>query len=364
MGIFSEIKKLFFVTTSVGKSAADKGIDLAKDAGGELVDKAGDLASAAGSKATSLGGDILDKAGDLGGNLADKTGDLRDAILHSAEGTMKMVEKNETLKKVATTAENIGEKVLSTGEDLLNKGGEAVESIGSKILGENHEHLEKAKDFTEKVGGKVLETKDNIVEKASDIMDDINTKIDETLEKAQAEEAAEAAAPPPEPFYEKMKDSKNESLLDGTDDFFSKAEKFADGDYAGVQEGMITVDDTVHEVEKEVAKAGGFTDHDGDGNELVDDAIVVVEEQASQKLTEMEGMMDEASKILESDQPNITDAAKDIADSITDQGSDIKDAISDKAGSIASAATGAIAGAASLASGAIEDVTSSEGEEE
>lgn len=309
MGIFSEIKKLFFVTEAVGKSAMDKGIDLAKDAGGDILDKAGDIASAAGSKATSLGGDLVDKAGDLGGTLADKTDNLRDAILHSAEGTMNMVEKNETLKKVATTAENLGEKVLSTGEDLINKGGEAVESLGSKILGENHENLEKAKDFTEKIGEKVLETKDNIVEKAGNVMDDINTKIDETLEKAKAEEAAEAAAPPPDPFYKTIKESKDDSLLDGTDDFFAKAEKFADGDYAGAQEGMITVDDTVHEVEKDIAKAGGFTDHDGDGNELVDDAIVVAEEQTKEQVSEMSDMIDKAASIMEDGKAGITGAA-------------------------------------------------------
>jgi len=331
MGIFSEIKKLFFVTKSVGKSAADKGFDLAKDAGGDLIDKAGDvagdIASAAGSKATELGGDILDKAGDIGGSLANRTGDLRDAILHSAEGTIKMVEKNETLKKVATTAESIGEKVLSTGEDLINKGGEAVESLGGKILGENQENLEKAKDFTEKVGEKVIEAKENLVEKASDVFDDINTKIDETLEKAKAEEAAEAAAPPPEPFYEKMKASKDDSLLDGTDDFFAKAEKFADGDYAGVQEGMITVDDKVHEVEKDIAKAGGFTDHDGDGNELVDDAIVVAEEQTQEKISEMSDMIDEASSALEGTKDNITAAATAATGAIAAGASEIVDCV-------------------------------------
>ena len=60
--------------------------------------KAGDLAETAGSK-----------AGELGENLLDKTSTLRDAILHSAEGTIDMVKKSETLQKAAETTERIGE---------------------------------------------------------------------------------------------------------------------------------------------------------------------------------------------------------------------------------------------------------------
>jgi len=178
-----------------------------------------------------------------------------------------------------------------------------------------------------------METKDNIVDKASDVMDDINTKIDETLDKAKAEEAAEAAAPPPDPFYKTIKESKDDSLLDGTDDFFAKAEKFADGDYEGVQEGMITVDDTVHEVEKDIAKAGGFTDHDGDGNELVDDAIVVAEDQTKEKVSEMSDMIDKASSILEDKKTGIagavTAAGGALAAAASDLGDDIKGVVDD-----------------------------------
>ena len=72
---------------------------------------------------------------------------------------------------------------------------------------------------------------------------------------------------------------------------------------------MITVDDTVHEVEKDIAKAGGFTDHDGDGNELVDDAIVVAEEQTKEQVSEMSDMIDKAASIMEDGKAGITGAA-------------------------------------------------------
>ena len=178
MGIFTELKKLFWASSSVAKSAADKGFDMVKDAGEDMLeksagigavlkdkagdlgedlleksgtlgatlkDKAGDLSEDLLEKSGSLGATLKDKAGDLGEDLLEKTGGLRDAILHSAEGTMNMVNKNETLKKAVAATEKIGEQVLSKGEELLHKGEDAIESIGSKILGEDNANLEKNK---------------------------------------------------------------------------------------------------------------------------------------------------------------------------------------------------------------------------
>jgi len=96
---------------------------------------------------------------------------------------------------------------------------------------------------------------------------------------------------------------------------------------------MITVDDTVHEVDKDIAKAGGFTDHDGDGNELVDDAIVVAEEQTKEQVSEMGDMIDKASSILEDKTAGIagavTAAGGALAAAASGIGDDIKEVVSD-----------------------------------
>ena len=86
MGIFGDLKKIIFGAESVGKSAINKGKDLAKETTEELLDRASDF-----------GDNIQKTAGTVGESVAEKTSGLRDAILHQAEGTINMVSKNETL---------------------------------------------------------------------------------------------------------------------------------------------------------------------------------------------------------------------------------------------------------------------------
>lgn len=255
MGIFNDFKKLIFGAESLGKSTINKGKDYAKEASEDLIDKAEKVGVA----------------------IADKTSGLRDAILHQAEGTINMVTKSETLKNVAESTERIGEKVLSAGEDLIHKGSEQIEKLGQTILGENNENLEKAKEFTTNVGSKVLEAKKKIVSQAEDMLEDIGEKIDQRIARGKVEEAAEAAKPQKD--LKEILDKNEGSLLKDKDDFFSKAEKFAKGDYHAVSEGKITVQKSSVPVEKkEPSKAAGFTDIDGDGNEVIDDAIIESED--------------------------------------------------------------------------------------
>ena len=61
--------------------------------------------------------------------------------------------------------------------------------------------------------------------------------------------------------------------MEGKDDFFAKASQYADGDYDAFSEGKITVTDNTSD--KQPSKTAGQDDHDGDGNELIDDAIIV-----------------------------------------------------------------------------------------
>ena len=119
----------------------------------------------------------------------------------------------------------------------------------------------------------MLATKDKIVEKGKELAEDLNEKIDETLAKAKAEEAAEAAKPQKD--LQEILDENEGSLLDDKDDFFSKAAKYAEGDYDGAAEGQIKITDAEIKESGDTAKAAGFTDLDGDGNEVIDDAIII-----------------------------------------------------------------------------------------
>lgn len=249
MGILSELKKVLFGAESIGKSAINKGKDLAEEAGEELLQKTSEIAS----------------------DIGNKTSGLRDSILEKAQDGIESITDNEALKNITQKTEGIGKNILETGENLVDKGKETVEQIGKSILGENNENLEKAKEFTEGIGAKVLDAKDKIVQKAEDTLDDINAKIDQTLEKAKAEEAAEAATP--QKKLNEILEENEGSLMDGKDDFFAKAEKFAQGNYDDSLDGKISVDQS-NIVPPEPTKAAGFDDLDGDGNEIVDDAII------------------------------------------------------------------------------------------
>jgi len=144
----------------------------------------------------------------------------------------------------------------------MDKGGDALDS---------------AAGLSESIGEKVLDAKDSLVEKAKEVTADLGEKLDETIEKAEKMAAEEAANPTPK-YSEETLDTGG-SLLDGTDDFFSKADKFADGDYGAFSEGKIEINEDITATPaKEIAKAAGFTDHDGDGNEMIDDAIISDEE--------------------------------------------------------------------------------------
>ena len=104
--------------------------------------------------------------------------------------------------------------------------------------------------------------------------------MDNLIEKAEVENAKMAAedAANPTDFSKKVgyEDTKG-SLLEGKDDFFSKAEAFADGRYGEVTKvpRVTPIEDAQVESDGpvEITKPG-FEDLDGDGNAIVDDAII------------------------------------------------------------------------------------------
>lgn len=341
MGIFSSIKKLFFATESVVKSAADKSVDYAKETGSDLLDSTKDLAESAGSsvleKTSGLRDAVTDGAGDFmerakgyaedladsdivtkakdavqdvtdsvtetatslstkakgahdnaaEGSILDKVGDVADTIGNTAKviggAASEKVKKiahdlgeTDVVKKAASVSESVGDKVLDAGEAFMGKAKSVSESVGEKVLDKGGDVLDSAASMSETIGGKALHIKDDIVARAKDITSDLGDKLDETIAKAEAMAAEEAANPKPK-FSEDTLNAGG-SLLDGTDDFFSKAAKFGEGDYNAFSEGRIDISPGKVKSPREISKAAGFTDHDGDGNELIDDAIISEEE--------------------------------------------------------------------------------------
>ena len=269
MGIINDLKNVFFGASSVTKSASEKAGDFVKEEGEILLDKTKDFAENAGeailNKTSGLKDSILDNSSDLIEKTKQKVGDL----------TLDFSE-SEIGGKIKSKTQDIGENVLSSGDALMSKAGELSENVGEVVIEKGGVLLDKSKDISEEVGSKVLDAKDKILEKAGDVKDILGAKLEDTMDKADAWAEEEKANPKPE-FAEDTLDASG-SLLEGTDDFFSKADKFAGGNYGAFSEGKISVDQSKSLPPTKdfdaLPPATGFDDLDGDGNEIIDDAII------------------------------------------------------------------------------------------
>ncbi len=260
MGILNDLKKIFFASSSIAKSAGEKTTEYVKEHGEDILEKGKDIAE-------NVGSTVLDKAKNLKDTVVDKSKDLMD----SSEGILgdlsEKVTTNETVKNLSDKAKNLGDKATEVGGDMLDKFGEVSERVGEKILNRGGE-------LSEQMGEKVINAKDKLVEKAGEVSEQMKVKLDETVEKAEAWEAEQKekyeAGFPKEDF------DASGSFLEGKDDFFSKAEQFADGDYDAVNEGKVTLskDENYTPEDKDPIKAAGFEDADNDGDEIIDDAVI------------------------------------------------------------------------------------------
>lgn len=274
MGLFSSLKKLLFASESVAKSGAEKAGNFAK----EKVEDLGDLTEATLEKSSEL---IKDKTTGLRDALSDTTESLKDKyedIKDKSEDLLENLNTNETIQNIKEKAQDVKDRVMdgieNLGETEVVKGAASVsEKVGDKVLDAGEDFMQKAKEGADIVGEKLGDVKEKLMDKAKEGADILSQKYDETLAKAQAEEALEAQQPKGK--YSEDDLSAGGSLLDGTDDFFSKAAKYADGDYRAMSEGKITIkDERLPLEEKPPVKAAGFEDMDGDGDELIDDAII------------------------------------------------------------------------------------------
>jgi len=257
MGILKDLKNIFFGASAITKSASEKATDYVKEEGEFLLDKTKDI------------------AGNSAEAFAEKTAGLKDAILDNSSNLME-----KTKEKLIDIGDDISEnplteKMKSTGGDMMDKVGELSENVGEVVMEKGAVLVDKTKDLSEDVGSKVLDAKDKLMEKAGEVKEELSEKLESKMQEADEWAAHEKANPKPE-FAEDTIDASG-SLLEGKDDFFSKADKYASGDYGAFSEGKITLDDSVEAKKVEFDKlppATGFEDLDGDGNEIIDDAII------------------------------------------------------------------------------------------
>jgi ElaB/YqjD/DUF883 family membrane-anchored ribosome-binding protein len=336
MGILSEFRKLLFGAKAVGKSATNKAVDYTKEKGKEIAEDAEELwektrdkAEDLGDKVKEKGEELWDKAKDSGEKLKDNVEDKLEELFDfdridkqeeatdptgdEPAGSSKRNKGEDLWEKGRKKSAEILEKADKATEKLREKAGEATE----KIVDQTDKAWEKAED----VGEKLVEKSDQLWEKAEDVGEKVFDKakdlaekgkswLEELSDKAEAEKAqekkerdifeqahseteksdvedtlseAEKLAGDIEKKVRDTSDSRgSDSTLTGKDDFFERARRFAEGDYHNTgkndpkPEGTISIsdDDNPPPRKKDGGKLPGFEDHDGDGNELIDDAIL------------------------------------------------------------------------------------------
>lgn len=281
MSFFGEFRKLFFGAKSVAKSGTEKVVKKGKEVGEDLVDKSEDLFDFGKEKVS----DVAEKVGNKFEDIKEKSADF-------FEDVSEKFSKNETVQKTGDFTEKVGGVVKEKGGEALDKFGEVSEKVGGIVMEKGGEAMEKFGEVSEKVGDKVMDIKDKVMDKAEDAMEMLKDKYDETYEKAKKLKEQEDLEGDSE-IADTPLDAGG-SLIDDTDDFFSRAEKFAEGDYKGNARPTEPVElpseepkalppdndapillDAPDSITKDIPKAAGFDDLDGDGNEIIDDAIVI-----------------------------------------------------------------------------------------
>jgi len=227
MGIFDEVKRLLRVNKAVAKSAADKAAEKSSEIGDEIADKASDTWHKTKEVAEDIGEKIVTKTKEGYKEAKEAVSDLWDK---KDDWTQKDPPKEKPEESAAfTTGEKIGEAASKTwdkakeeGKELLDKAVKTSDKVWEKTEEVSEDLWHKAKDAATKVGQKFEEGVDSMLEKAKAL----DKKIEEETDKVDANRDGWAD----KTVKDKLKE--HESTLTGKDDFFERANRYADGDYS------------------------------------------------------------------------------------------------------------------------------------
>jgi ElaB/YqjD/DUF883 family membrane-anchored ribosome-binding protein len=279
MGFIDDMKKLLWAKKAVAKSAAKKGAKEFQDITSEGYDRVKDFTDDVTDKAE----DAFDKARDYVSSKTESSSwdkPEENFVPSSGAGSETVEPISETMKRAAKAgsekfeqAKKAGgeafEQAKKSGAEALDKAVEMSDHVWDKV-DEASEKVAaadipgKAKDLVDKVSDKINTTMDELLQKAED--------LDKTIEDEKRAMDADGDGYADIPTHQKLRDQG--SLIDDKDDFWSKAENFAEGDYSMGKARVVGSDDSASETPDD-GKLRGFEDRDGDGDPLVDDAIIV-----------------------------------------------------------------------------------------
>lgn len=174
--------------------------------------------------------------------------------------------------KLEATAEDLGKQVIDTGKTLRDKASQLADEMGSRIL---HGEDEEQSEYDSAIDSDPL-SEDEPVRRAS-----------KTPPKAP-KSSEEPFTPKEDPFkkYEDahtksshMEELTRDDPFRSSDSFFDKASRYADGDYHDKPKTEENADQEPPKHKQPwTDPVAGFEDSDGDGDPVIDDAIIEEEE--------------------------------------------------------------------------------------
>lgn len=235
MGIIDDFKRLFWVKRAVAESAAEKAAEKGREFGEDIADKASQTWQKGKAAAEEIGEKIVSKTKEGYEEVKEKAGGLWDKkddwVPTSREETKKEdpssaytagEKTRETLDKVGDKAEKTWEKAKEEGKELLDKAVKTSDKVWEKAEEVSEDLWDKAKQAANKAGEKWNEGVDSMLEKAKAL----DKKIEEEKDKVDRNRDGWADTS----VQDKLRE--HESTLKGKDDFFEKADRYAQGDYS------------------------------------------------------------------------------------------------------------------------------------
>ncbi len=234
MGILNDLKRLLWVNKAVAESAADKVVEKGREFTEDIGDKVSDTWHKGKDKAEEITDKIVTKTKETYQDTKEKASDLwdkkddwtqKDTPKENPEesDSFKAGEKlGEVAGKVSQVAEETWDKAKEQGKDLIDKAVKTSDKLWEKAGDTSDDLWAKAKDVANKATDKFHEGVDSMLEKAKDL----DKKIQEEKDKIDPNGDGWAD----KPLNEKLRE--HDSTLKGKDDFFERAERYAQGDYS------------------------------------------------------------------------------------------------------------------------------------
>lgn len=286
MSVINDLKKLFFGASSVAKHTMEKATEAGKETGKKIAEQTEEYLEIASKKVEEISAQINERTG---GTL-EKAKNISEEV-----GSEVLKKAGEFWEKTKSFSEEVGEKVIEKSkqvkeqfDDYREKAIEKTESAKTKASYTMNATAETADDVaseifkdaattTETVKSTLADKAKAALDKGNSIFDDLMEKAEDLTEKLKAKVGDDTPAEP-KIGYDNVKGS----LLDGKDDFFTRAERFAKGDYHNKGDKDITKvggieisQDPNYEKPDNKGMVKGFEDLDGDGDEMIDEAEVV-----------------------------------------------------------------------------------------